>query len=112
MLHVTCDLCGKQIRHGNDQHFILKLEVFAAQDPCELTESDLDSDHMEEICELLNQAIDLHEAEEILPTTQQRRYDLCRDCREKYLRDPLHREIAQKLDFSENSRLEALPTCL
>lgn len=101
MVHVTCDLCGKQLRQGDD-HFVVKLEVYPAHDPTEITEADLDSDHMEEISQLLCQAEDLSEAEQVVPTTQHRRYDLCSGCREKFLRDPLGREVPQKLDFSDN----------
>ena len=30
------------------------------------------------------------------------RYDLCPECRKKFVRDPLGKEAAQKFDFSEN----------
>ena len=53
MLHVTCDLCGKKIRPGEDHHFVVKIEVFAAHDPAEITEADLDEDHMEAVGQLL-----------------------------------------------------------
>ena len=26
MLHVTCDLCGKELRPGEDEHFFVKIE--------------------------------------------------------------------------------------
>ena len=35
MLHVTCDLCGKELRPGEDHRYVVKLEVFAAPDPAE-----------------------------------------------------------------------------
>jgi hypothetical protein len=37
----------------------------------------------------------------ITPACKRIRYDLCRDCQKKYLRDPLNREAAQNFDFSE-----------
>ena len=43
MLHVTCDLCGKKLHPGEDPHFVVKVEVFAAHDPAGLTEDDLDA---------------------------------------------------------------------
>ncbi len=41
MLHVTCDLCGKELQASED-HYIVKIEVFAAHDPAGITEADLD----------------------------------------------------------------------
>src|SRR5689334_12666344 len=55
MLHVTCDLCGKELRPGEDHHYVVKLEVFAAHDPAEITEADLDDDHMEAVSQLLRE---------------------------------------------------------
>ena len=54
MLHVTCDHCGKQMRAGEDR-YVVKIEVFAAHDPAEITEADLEEDHMEAVSELLRE---------------------------------------------------------
>ena len=103
MLHVTCDLCGKVLRPGDDQHYVVKVEVFAAQDPAEITEADLDEDHMEAVSELLREMEDsLGGADDLEQATQHFRYDLCPRCRQKFARDPLGKEAAQKFDFSEN----------
>jgi hypothetical protein len=103
MLHVTCDLCGKVLRPGSDQHFVVKVEVFAAQDPAEITEADLDDDHMEAVGELLREMEDnLAEPDALAEAAQHFRYDLCPQCRKKFARDPLGKETAQKFDFSEN----------
>ena len=110
MLHITCDLCGKELRAGED-HYVLKMEVYAALDPAELTEADLDEDHMEAVSQLLRDAeesdADLDDPE---PASRRLRFDLCPDCRKRYLRDPLRKEVAAaggkesspKFDFSEN----------
>jgi hypothetical protein len=102
MLHVTCDLCGKEIRPGEEQRYVVKIEVFAANETTPLTEEDLDEDHLEEISQLLA-------AEEcgLAPsgedsTTVFRRYDLCPACRKRFLKDPLGREAHLNLSFSEN----------
>jgi hypothetical protein len=103
MLHVTCDLCGKELRPGDDQHYVVKVEVFAAQDPAELTEEDLDEDHMEAVSELLREMEDnLGQSDELEQARQHFRYDLCPQCRKRFARDPLGKEAAQKFDFSEN----------
>jgi hypothetical protein len=103
MLHVTCDLCGKVLRPGDDHRYVVKIEVFAAHDPAEITEADLDDDHMEAVSQLLREMEDnLTGADELEQTTQHFRYDLCPGCRKKFARDPLAKEAAQKFDFSEN----------
>jgi hypothetical protein len=105
MLHVTCDLCGQELRAGQD-HFVIKIEVFAKHDPSQLTDEDLDEDHMEAVSQLLRELSEEELADAIAPSRHNLRYDLCPDCRERYLRDPLcktpNKEAAQKFDFSEN----------
>jgi hypothetical protein len=99
MLHFTCDQCGKELRQSEDR-YIVKIEVFAAHDPAEITEDDLEEDHMEAVSQILQ---DLEEGDsDVEPATSHFRYDLCDDCRKKFTRDPLNKEAAPKFDFSEN----------
>ena len=102
MRRYSCDVCGKELRDSEDRRFVLKMEAFAAVDPAELTEADLEEDHLEEIAEALR-AMEESEGETDLPEpTRHFRYDLCADCHEKFLRDPLGREPLQKVSFGEN----------
>ena len=99
MLHFTCDHCGKELRQGEDR-YVVKIEVFAAHDPAEITEDDLEEDHMEAVSQILQE---LEEGGcEVEPATKHFRYDLCDSCRNKYTRDPLNKDTAQKFHFSEN----------
>jgi hypothetical protein len=102
MLHVTCDLCGKAIRPGEDHHYVVKLEVFASHEPAALSETDLEDDHLEAVSQLLREMDEAGEGEALPAPSQERRYDLCGSCRERFLRDPLGKDAAQKFDFSEN----------
>src|SRR5437016_1514491 len=103
MLHVTCDLCGKELLPGSDHRYVVKIEVFAAHDPTRITEADLDDDHMEAVGELLREMEDgLEDPDVVEPSYKHFRYDLCPECQKKYLRDPLSKDAAQKFDFSEN----------
>lgn len=103
MLHITCDLCGKQVMPGDDHRYVVKIEVFAAQDPTEITEADLDEDHMEEVSQLLREMEDnLADPDLVAPRCKKFRFDLCPECQKKFVRDPLAKEAAQKFDFSEN----------
>jgi hypothetical protein len=82
---------------------VVKIEVFAAHDPAEITEADLDEDHMEAVSQLLRDMEDhVADADDTDPASQYFRYDLCPDCRRRFARDPLGRDAAQKFDFSEN----------
>ena len=105
MLHITCDLCGKELRAGQD-YYVVKIEVFAKHDPAQLTEADLEEDHMEAVSQLLREMDDEEAVEAVEPARHNLRYDLCPECRQRYLRDPLNKELnkeaAQKFDFSEN----------
>jgi hypothetical protein len=102
MLHVTCDLCGKKLRPAEDHHYVVKIEAFAARDPAELTEEDLDEDHMEAVSKLL-QDMEANPGEVEVPAPCRNfRFDLCSDCHGKFVRDPLGREHDHKLHFSSN----------
>jgi hypothetical protein len=105
MLHITCDLCGKELRAGQD-HYVVKIEVFASHDPAQLTEADLEEDHMEAVSQLLREMDDQEATDAVEPARHNLRYDLCPECRQRYLRDPLNKELnkeaSQKFDFSEN----------
>jgi hypothetical protein len=98
MLRFSCDLCGKDLLLGSDARYVVKMEVYAAHDPAEVTEDDLDADHLEEIGQLLSE--ECPDAEPS-PAFKKLRYDLCPSCHKRFLADPLGREV-QKFDFSEN----------
>lgn len=100
MLHFTCDLCGKELQ-GDDHRYVVKIEAYAAHDPTEITEADLDDDHMEAVSQLLQEMEDSLDEIELVETNKNFRYDLCPECHKKFLQDPLGRE-AQKFDFSKN----------
>jgi hypothetical protein len=58
---------------------------------------------MEAISQLIQDMEDnLVDGPEVEPRRHHFRFDLCPDCRSKFLRDPLGKEAAQKFDFSEN----------
>jgi hypothetical protein len=99
MVHFTCDLCGKDMTAEGELRFVVKIAVYAGTDPNQLTEADLDDDHMEAVAELL-QRQDAGEPE--APEFKGFRFDLCPGCRRKFVKDPLSRDAVRLLDFSEN----------
>ena len=103
MLHFSCDVCGKDLPPEGAARYVVKMEAFAATDPADLTEDDLDTDHVEEMAQLLR---DIEDGEadgpELLPACTKLRYDLCPVCYRKFVKDPLGRDAATRFDFSEN----------
>ena len=102
MMHFTCDQCGKELHPGEDEHYVVKIEAFSAQDPNQLVESDLDDDHMEAVSALLQELEDADAELELPEVSKHFRYDLCCDCHQRFLRDPLGKEQQHKLFFSKN----------
>jgi hypothetical protein len=88
--------------NGGDRRYVVKVEVFAAHDPAELTDADLDVDNMEEVSQMLSEEESAADVADLAPAFKQFRYDLCPDCHAKFLRDPLNKEAAQKFHFSKN----------
>ncbi len=100
MLQFTCDHCGKELRPGEERRFVVKIEAFAAEDPGEITEADLDGDHLEEVSQLLR---DMEDEDIPLEEPNKKfRYDLCPECHRRFVRDPLGKESTHKLFFSKN----------
>ncbi len=100
MVHFTCDLCGKDLTASGDPRFVVKISAFAGFDPNQITESDLDDDHMEAISELLREESSADDLDASL--SREFRFDLCPHCHGKFLKDPLGKESIRVLDFSQN----------
>jgi hypothetical protein len=102
MVHFTCDLCGKDLTLAGESRYVVKIEAYPSFDPTEITEDDLDEDHMEEISQIL-QHDDAPSLEDIdVPLFKGFRYDLCPACHGRFIKDPLNRDMARSLNFSEN----------
>lgn len=99
MLHFSCDLCGQQL---DDERFVVKMEVYPAFDPEEICEEDLSDDHLEEVAEILKQAEAEGKVELDDCSSKAFRFDLCSECRRRFIADPLGRETLARFDFSKN----------
>lgn len=102
MIHFTCDLCGKLLQPGDDLRYVVKIEAFAAGDPTELTEEDLEENHLEAVSQLLRDEEEAGKDAEVDEATKNFRFDLCPDCHQRFVRDPLGKENSHKLYFSKN----------
>ncbi len=89
MADFCCDMCGKPLLVDSDVRYVLKIEVFAAYDPMEVTAEDLKHDHLEEIRELAER-LGRAEAAELEDQVYKRfQFDLCPRCQKRYLKQPL-----------------------
>ncbi len=102
MVHFTCDLCGKDITASGDPRYVVKIEAFPGFDPNQITEEDLDDDHMEEVAQLLQRNETLSPEELATPIHNGFRFDLCPGCHHKFVKDPLGKELLRSFDFSKN----------
>tara|TARA_Y100001934_G_C12051549_1_gene631000 strand:+ start:236 stop:472 length:237 start_codon:yes stop_codon:yes gene_type:complete len=78
------------------------MEIYAATEVNNTDESDDDRDHLHEIQDILEQMDDAESDAISGEVYQQLRFDLCPQCREKFLSNPVSREAVTQLDFSEN----------
>lgn len=103
MLRYSCDWCGRDLVPGAEVRFVVKIDVYPATDPSELTEADLTSDSLEDLSELLQtEGAEADIAAELPPARTAFRYDLCAHCHARYVRNPMTRENEKKFHFSEN----------
>lgn len=105
MLHYSCDLCKRSIDPHSHVRHVVKIEVFQALDDeqacdCDAAGAAEEADHLEEMEDMLERLDDtaaLLDAE-----TQSFRFDLCDECRRRFLRNPLGVKPGKQLDFSNN----------
>ena len=102
MVHFTCDLCGKDLTACGDPRYVVKMEAYAGFDPNEITEDDLDEDHMEAVSQLLQRDGGAGSEDLAGPLHKGFRFDLCPACHLKFLKDPLGKESLRTFDFSKN----------
>jgi len=102
MIRYSCDLCKRTLDPEEDIRYVVKMEVFAAFDPLTADPYDDDRDHLEEIQDILERLGDSDDDQIGDDVYQQLRFDLCSECRKKFVENPLGREVAKAFGFSEN----------
>jgi hypothetical protein len=91
MDHLTCDLCGGPLLIDEAVRYEVRIQVYAAYDPLELTPDDLDQDHRAQIRALLGKLEGMDPQEIENSVHKEFLFDLCMACQRRYLRDPLPR---------------------
>ena len=101
MIHFTCDCCNRTIDSERDLRYVVRMEVYAAQGDADC-EVDDDRDHLLEIEEIIERLEDIEDERIGEDIYQQVRFDLCSECRKKFVRDPLGRQNSSLFNFSQN----------
>lgn len=99
MIHYTCDRCKQKIS-SVEVRYLLKLEVQAIADSEETIATD-DFDSLSELHQLLEGIQCEEDFSDPIPASQAN-YDLCPRCYQQFSRNPLGREIASAIGFSNN----------
>jgi hypothetical protein len=81
--------------------YVVRLEVYAALDPS-ADDADDDRDHLQEIQDILERLDDADDEQLSDDVYHHNRYDLCSECRNRYVKNPLGRVAMQELGFSQN----------
>ena len=102
MIHYTCDCCKRIIDPSDDVRYVVKMEVYATMDPSGESDAEDERDHLEEIQQILERLEDAADDAVGEDVYQTLRYDLCPECRRKFLKNPLGREPMKQFDFSQN----------
>lgn len=102
MIRYLCDLCRREMDPDEDLRYVVKMEIYAAFDPTVASEDSDDRDHLEEIQDIIEH-LEQSDADNVGEDVyQQLRFDLCPECRRKFIKNPLGRETAKLLGFSKN----------
>ena len=89
MIRYQCDACRDTLARDGSNHFIIKIEAYAAAGRLEITAADAERDHKSEI-ECLIRKLAVQTPDEIENQVYRAlRYDLCTTCHRRYLDAPL-----------------------
>ena len=101
MIHFTCDCCKRPLHPETDVRYVVKMEVYASLDPAEDGIDD-DQDHLQEIQDILQRLDDADDDRIGEDVYQQLKFDLCSECRKRFLVNPLGATVAKQFNFSKN----------
>ena len=99
MIHYSCDRCKRSIDSLDELRYVVKMEIVAVVD--EPGEADDERDHLMEVHEILENLDDV-DALGNEEGRQKRRFDLCPECYQQFIKNPIGRDVAAQLGFSSN----------
>jgi hypothetical protein len=102
MIRYVCDLCKREMDPDEDLRYVVRMEIYAAFDPTAVAEENDDRDHLQEIQDILDRLEQTNADQVGDEVYQQLHFDLCPECRKRFVKNPLCRETGKVLDFSKN----------
>ena len=92
---LVCDRCGETLLADSDVRYKLKMEIFAAYDPMEVSPSDLKRDLESELSSLITE-MEKMDPQKLEDQVYKRfDFDICPECQEQILRNPLGLNIGR-----------------
>jgi hypothetical protein len=102
MIHFTCDRCRKIIETEHETRYTIKIEIKATESSA-ARDFDEDRDHLLMIEEIIDQLDDPDaELAAIGGVIRRRTFDLCTECHDVFLQNPLSADAQTQLGFSDN----------
>ncbi len=89
MIRYRCDSCKQDLARDGSNHFILRIEAFAAAGKVEFTQQELERDHSEDIRHLIRELATRSPDEIEDQVYRALRFDLCPACHRRFLQSPL-----------------------
>jgi len=91
MKYCSCDFCGTRIEQ-NELRYVLKMSIFAAYDTLQIELADLQKDYEDEIRKLVEKMKQMNPKELEEDVFKQFSFDLCRQCQQRFIKNPLGRK--------------------
>lgn len=88
---LVCNMCGKTLLLEEDVRYIVRIQVFAAPDPMEISDDDLARDLEREMQQVIKSAEGKSARELEDEVYREFLFHLCPACQKIYLRHPLPR---------------------
>lgn len=98
MIRYSCDLCHRTLQ-PHEKRYVVRMDVFPGNEEIYPEDLEEDRDHLAELNQLL-EGLDDEALEQ--PGCHQFRYDLCPQCYQRFVRNPLGREVSLPFNISQN----------
>jgi hypothetical protein len=98
MIRYRCDGCGLDLQPDGGNHYIVKIEAFAAAGRLEFTEDDPQRDHEADIRRAIDELSKRHPDDVEDAVYRAFRFDLCPACHRRFLARPLAEPPADRRD--------------
>lgn len=89
MIRYRCDGCQLDLARDGSNHFIVKIDAFAAAGRLEFSRDEVERDHRAEITRLLEDLARQSPDDIEDQVYRAMRFDLCPTCHREFLRNPL-----------------------